>query len=79
MGLRNKLSTTKVDEVADRFQREILLISSLLGIVSSRGTCLVDTRAYFHMTGDRNLFDIFTETHLDLCVELVMGTKHAIQ
>jgi hypothetical protein len=34
----SKASTTEVDEVADRFQREILLVSTLSGTVSSRGT-----------------------------------------
>jgi hypothetical protein len=50
-GKKEHASTTEVDEVADRFQREILLVSSLSGTVSSRGTWLVDSRASFHMTG----------------------------
>jgi hypothetical protein len=60
----------EVDEVADMFQRDILLVSTLSGIVSSRGTWLVDSGEYFHMTGARELFDTFIETGLDLCVDL---------
>jgi hypothetical protein len=50
-GRRQHASTIEVDEVADRFQREILLVSALLGTISSRGTWLVDSKASFHMTG----------------------------
>jgi hypothetical protein len=78
-GRRQQASTTEVDEVADRFQREILLVSALSGTVSSSGTWLVDSGASCHMTGARELFDNFTETGSDLCVELGMGTKHAVR
>jgi hypothetical protein len=74
----NKASTTKVDDIADRFQREILLVSDLSGTVSSRETWLVDNGASFHMTGARELFDTLTETGSDLCVELGMGAKHSV-
>jgi hypothetical protein len=76
---KEQASTTKVDEVADRFQREILLVSSLSGTVSSRERWLVDSGAYFHMTGARELFDTLTETGSDLCVELGMGAKHSVR
>jgi hypothetical protein len=56
-----------------------LLVSALSGIVSSRETWLVDSRASCHMTGARELFDSFTEIGSDLCVELGMGTKHAVR
>jgi hypothetical protein len=78
-GRRKQASTTEVDEVADRFQREILLVSSLSGTVSSRERWLVDSGASFHMTGARELFDTLTETGSDLCVELGMGAKHSVR
>ena len=31
------------------------------------------------MTGSRELFDTFTETRSDLCVELGMRVKHAVR
>jgi hypothetical protein len=37
-GRRHLASTVEVDEVADRFQRDILLVSSLLRTISNRGT-----------------------------------------
>jgi len=49
-GRRKHESTTKVYEVVDRFQREFLLVSILSGIVSSKGTWLVDSEASCHMT-----------------------------
>jgi hypothetical protein len=55
------------------------LVFSLSGTFSSRGTWLVDNRAYFHMAGARELFDTFTETSSDLCVDLGMGSKHAVR
>jgi hypothetical protein len=48
---RQQASTTKVDEVADMFQREILLVSTLSNTISSRETWLVDNKASFLMTG----------------------------
>jgi len=56
-----------------------LLVFSLLGVVSSKGTWLVDSGASCHMTGARELFDKFTETGSNLCVELGRGTKHAVR
>jgi hypothetical protein len=55
------------------------LVSSLSGLVSIKGTWLVDSRASFHMTGARELFEKFTKTDSDLCVELSMGTGNALQ
>jgi hypothetical protein len=67
------------DEVADRLQREFLLVSALSGTVSGSGTWLVDSGATCHMTGARELFESFTESDSDMYVELGMGTKHAVQ
>jgi hypothetical protein len=39
----------------------------------------VDSGASCHMTGARELFESFTETDSDMCVELGMGTRHAVQ
>jgi hypothetical protein len=78
-GRRQQASTAEVDEVADRFQREILLVSSLSGIVSSRERWLVDSGASCHMTGARELFDTLTETGPDLCVELGTRAKHSVR
>jgi hypothetical protein len=39
----------------------------------------VENKASYHMIGAEELFDSFTETGLYLCVELCMGTKHAIR
>jgi hypothetical protein len=39
----------------------------------------VDSGASCHMTGARELFESFTESDFDMCVELGMGTKHAVQ
>jgi hypothetical protein len=67
-----------VDEVADMLQREFLLVFSFSGTVSSSGTWLVDSGATCYMTGTRELFESFTESDLDMYVELGMGTKHAV-
>jgi hypothetical protein len=55
------------------------LISSLSGTSFHSGTWLVDSGASCHMTGARELFESFTETNSDMCVELGMGTMHAVQ
>jgi hypothetical protein len=68
-----------VDEVADRFKREFLLVSALSGTVSDSETWLVDSGATCHMIGARELFKSFTKSDSDLYVALSMGTKHAIQ
>jgi hypothetical protein len=68
-----------VDEVADRLQREFLLVSALSGTIFGSGTWLVDSGATCHMTGARELFESFTESDSDMYVELGMGTKHAVQ
>jgi hypothetical protein len=78
-GRRQHASTTEVDEVADRLQREFLLVSTLSGTVSCDGAWLVDSGASCHMTGARELFESITETDSDMCVELGMGTRHAVQ
>jgi hypothetical protein len=49
-GRRKQASTTEVDDIIDRFQREILSVSSLSCTVSNRGTCLVDSRESYHIT-----------------------------
>jgi hypothetical protein len=72
----NRHQQQEVDEVADRLQREFLLVFALSGTVSGSGTWLVDSGASCHMTGAWELFESFTETDSDLCVELGMGTKH---
>jgi hypothetical protein len=54
------------------------LVSALSSTISNSGTWLVDGGASCHMTGSRGLFHIYTKTGLDLCVELGMGTKHAV-
>jgi hypothetical protein len=68
-----------VDVVANKLQREILLVSALSGVVFGSGTWFVDSGATCHMTGARELFKSFTESDSDLYVELGMGTKHAVQ
>jgi hypothetical protein len=68
-----------VDEVADRLQREFLLVSAFSGTISGSGTWLVDSRATCHMTKAQGLFKSFIESDSDLYVELGMGTKHAVQ
>jgi hypothetical protein len=72
-------SSIEVDVVADRLQREFLLVSALSGEVFGGGTWFVDSGATCHMTGARELFESFTESDSDLYVELGMGTKHAVQ
>jgi hypothetical protein len=37
-GKRQQASATEVDDVANRFQREIILVSGLLGAISSKET-----------------------------------------
>jgi hypothetical protein len=76
---RQQTSTIEVDEVADRFQREFLLISALSGTISSDGAWLVDSGASCHMTGARELFESITDTDSDMCLELDMGTIHVVQ
>jgi hypothetical protein len=39
----------------------------------------VDRGSSCHIASARELFDNFTETSSDLCVELGMGTKHAVR
>jgi hypothetical protein len=55
------------------------LVFSISGAVSASGTWFVDSGATCHMTGARELFESFTESDLDMYVELGMGTKHAVQ
>jgi hypothetical protein len=50
-GKKQQASATEVDEVADRLQREFLLVSTLSCTVSGDGTWLVDNGASCHMTG----------------------------
>ena len=76
--MKQHTSSTKVDEVADRLQREFLLVTALSGIVFGSGTWLVDSGATCHMTGALELFESFTESDSDMYVELGMGTKHAV-
>jgi hypothetical protein len=47
---KQQTSSAKVDEVADRLQREFLLVSALSGTVSGTGIWLVDSGASRHMT-----------------------------
>jgi hypothetical protein len=61
------------------FQREILLVSYLLGIVSRRERCLVNSGASFHMTCSRKNFDTLIETGSDLCVKIGTRSKHLVQ
>jgi hypothetical protein len=68
-----------VDEVADRLQREFLLVSALSNTISGSGTWFVDSGATCHMTGARDLFKSFTESDSHMYVKLGMGTKHAVQ
>jgi hypothetical protein len=77
-GRKQQALATEVDEVADKFQRE-LLVSSLSGTVSGSGTWLVDSGATCHMERARELFESFTESDSYMYVELGMGTKHAVQ
>jgi hypothetical protein len=76
---KQQASSAQVDVVADRLQREFLLVSALSGAVSGSGTWFVDSGATCHMTGAWELFESFTESDSDLYVELGMGTKHAVQ
>jgi hypothetical protein len=57
---------------------EFRLVSALFGIVSSSEIWLVDSGASCHMTGARELFESFTKSKSDMCVELGMGTRHAV-
>jgi hypothetical protein len=50
-GKRQHASITEIDDIANRFQKEILLVSGLSGAISGRETWLVDNEASFHMTG----------------------------
>jgi hypothetical protein len=68
----------EVDDVANRIQRELLLVSSLSGKFSNDGTWLVDRGALFHMIGVQELFKSFTEFDLDMFMELGMGTRHEV-
>jgi hypothetical protein len=65
--------------VVDKLQREFLLVPALSGTVSDDGTWLVDNGASCHMTGASELFESFTDTDSNMCVELGMGTRHAVQ
>jgi hypothetical protein len=78
-GRRQQASASKADEVADRFQREILLVSTLSITISSKGNDLVDRESSFHMTGARELFDTFIEVGSYLCVDLGMRVKHVVR
>jgi hypothetical protein len=70
---------TEVDEVVDMLYKEFLLVFALSSIVSSSETWLVDNGASCYMTRARMLFESFTETDSDMCVELGMGTTHVVQ
>jgi hypothetical protein len=75
---KQQASSTEVDVVANRLQREFLLVSSLSREVSDGGTWFVDSGVACHTTGARELFERFTESDSNLYVELGMGTKHAV-
>jgi hypothetical protein len=76
--MKQQASTTEVDEVANRLQREFLLVSSLCSIVFGNETWLVDSGASFHMIGARELFKSLTDTGSNICVEIGMGTRNAV-
>jgi hypothetical protein len=64
-----------VDEFAKKFeQTKFLLVSQTsLGTITASAQ-LIDSGATCHMTGARELFEIFTESDSDMHVELGMGT-----
>jgi hypothetical protein len=55
-GKGQQASSTEVDEVTDKLQREFLLVSALSSTIYGSGTWLVDSGATFHMTGAQELF-----------------------
>jgi hypothetical protein len=73
------LPTSYKDEFFKKFERELLLVSHISSNTISFGALLLDNRATCHMTGARYFFDIFTESNLDVHVELGMGTKPAVK
>jgi hypothetical protein len=76
--MKHQASAAKVDEVSYRLQRDFVLVSAISRTISGDGAWLVDSGAPCHMTGARELFKSFTDFDSDMCVELGMGTKHAV-
>jgi hypothetical protein len=70
------LTKTQVDEFAKKFEEEFLLVSQHSSGTMLVGAWLIDSGATCHMTGARELFESFTESDLDLHVELGVGTKY---
>jgi hypothetical protein len=68
-----------VDEVADKLQREFLLVSVLSGTVSGSGTWLVDSGASRHMTGSQKSLTSLSEEDSGLQVELGDNAKYAVK
>jgi hypothetical protein len=68
-----------VDEVANRLQREFLLVSTLSDTVSGSGTWLVDSGSSRHMTGSRESLTSLSEEDSRLQVELGDNAKFAVK
>jgi hypothetical protein len=77
-GRKQHASIIEVDDVTNKFHREILLVSRISGTVSRRETWLMDNEESCHMKGARELFDTITKTGSDLCMELGIGSKHSV-
>ena len=68
-----------MDKVANKFQREFLLVSALSGTVFGSGTWLVDNGASHHMTGSQESLTSFSEEDLGLQVELGDNAKYVVK
>jgi hypothetical protein len=76
---KQQASSAKVDEVADRLQRDFLLVFVLSSIVLGSGTWLVDSGASRHMAGSRESLTSLSEEDSGLQVELGDNAKYAVK
>jgi hypothetical protein len=76
---KQQASSTEVDEVADKFLREFLLVFALFGTICSSGTWLVDSGAARHMTRSLQSLTSLSEEDSRLQVELGDNAKYPVK
>ena len=69
---------TQVKEFAEKFEKDFSLVFCLSGIVSG-SALFVDSGASRHMMGTHELFTSWSETNLDLHVELGTNAKGVVE
>jgi hypothetical protein len=73
------LAKAQAGEFARKFEQELLLVSHLSSDTILVGAWLLDSGVTWHMTEAQELFKSFTYSDPNVHVELVMGTKHAVE